>query len=117
MLYDIPGRTGAPIETETLVRLAEHGRIVAVKDAKGDLEASAWVMKRSDLAYYSGEDTLNLPLLSIGAVGFVGVAGHLVRRGDRADDRGARRRRRREAALGCTAAAPASSPASSAPRA
>ena len=62
MLYDIPGRTATPIETETLVRLAEHERIVAVKDAKGDLGASSWVMARTDLAYYSGEDMLNLPL-------------------------------------------------------
>ncbi len=78
MVYDIPGRTGTPIETETLVRLAEHPRIVAVKDAKGDLGASSWVMARTDLAYYSGDDMLNLPLLSVGAVGFVSVVGHLV---------------------------------------
>ena len=77
MLYDIPGRTGSPIETETLVRLAEHDRIVAVKDAKGDLEASAWVMKRTGLAYYSGDDKVTLPLLSVGAVGVVGVPTHL----------------------------------------
>lgn len=77
MLYDIPGRTGTPIETETLVRLAAHDRIVAVKDAKGDLEASAWVMKRTDLAYYSGDDKVTLPLLSVGAVGVVGVPTHL----------------------------------------
>jgi len=78
MLYDIPGRTATPIETETLVRLAEHPRILAVKDAKGDLGASSWVMARTDLAYYSGDDMLNLPLLSVGAVGFVSVVGHLV---------------------------------------
>ncbi|MBS2965316.1 4-hydroxy-tetrahydrodipicolinate synthase [Actinocrinis puniceicyclus] len=78
MLYDIPVRTGTPIETETLVRLAEHDRIVAVKDAKGDLGASSWVLARTDLAYYCGDDMLNLPLLSIGAVGAVSVASHLV---------------------------------------
>jgi 4-hydroxy-tetrahydrodipicolinate synthase len=78
MLYDIPVRTGTAIETETLVRLAEHPRIVAVKDAKGDLEASAWVLARTDLAYYSGDDKVTLPLLSIGAVGVVGVPTHLV---------------------------------------
>jgi len=77
MLYDIPGRTGTPIETETLVRLAEHGRIVAVKDAKGDIEASAWVMRRTNLAFYSGDDKVTLPLLSVGAVGVVGVPTHL----------------------------------------
>ena len=78
MLYDIPGRTGTPIETETMVRLAEHPRIVAVKDAKGDLEASAWVMARTDLAFYSGDDKTTLPLLSVGGVGVVGVPTHLV---------------------------------------
>ena len=78
MLYDIPVRTGTAIETETLVTLAEHPRIVAVKDAKGDLEASSWVLSRTDLAYYSGDDKVTLPLLSIGAVGVVGVPTHLV---------------------------------------
>jgi 4-hydroxy-tetrahydrodipicolinate synthase len=77
MLYDIPGRTATPIDTETLVRLAENDRIVAVKDAKGDLEASAWVMKRTSLAYYSGDDKVTLPLLAVGAVGVVGVPTHL----------------------------------------
>lgn len=84
MLYDIPGRSGVPIETETLVRLGEHERIVAVKDAKGDLSRTAWVTKRSDLAYYSGEDPLTLPLLSIGAVGVVGVPTHVVGPGTKA---------------------------------
>jgi 4-hydroxy-tetrahydrodipicolinate synthase len=78
MLYDIPARSGVAIETETLVRLAEHPRIVANKDAKGDLAAASWAISRSGLAWYSGEDILNLPLLSIGAVGFVSVVGHLV---------------------------------------
>jgi 4-hydroxy-tetrahydrodipicolinate synthase len=78
MLYDIPPRSAIPIEVETLVRLAEHPRIVAVKDAKGDLGAVAWTLARTDLAYYSGEDMLNLPLLSLGAVGVVSVVGHLV---------------------------------------
>jgi 4-hydroxy-tetrahydrodipicolinate synthase len=78
MLYDIPVRTGTPIHTETLLRLAEHPRIVAVKDAKGDLDASAHVMARTDLAFYSGDDKITLPLLSIGAVGVVGVPTHLV---------------------------------------
>ncbi|CAM5534398.1 MULTISPECIES: 4-hydroxy-tetrahydrodipicolinate synthase [Streptomyces] len=78
MLYDIPGRSGVPINTETLVRLAEHPRIVANKDAKGDLGRASWAIARSDLAWYSGDDMLNLPLLSVGAVGFVSVVGHLV---------------------------------------
>lgn len=70
MLYDIPHRAGVPIATDTMLRLAEHPRIVGVKDAKGDLQASASVMARSDLAYYSGDDAMTLPLLSIGAVGW-----------------------------------------------
>jgi 4-hydroxy-tetrahydrodipicolinate synthase len=78
MLYDIPPRSVVPIEVETLVRAAEHPRIVAVKDAKGDLGSVAWTLARTDLAYYSGEDMLNLPLLAIGAVGVVSVVGHVV---------------------------------------
>ena len=78
MLYDIPPRSVVPIEVDTLVRLAEHPRIVAVKDAKGDLGAVMRTLARTDLAYYSGEDLLNLPLLAVGAVGVVSVAGHLV---------------------------------------
>jgi 4-hydroxy-tetrahydrodipicolinate synthase len=76
MLYDIPGRTGTPIATETMLEAAAHERIVAVKDAKGDLVASARVMAETDLAYYSGEDALTLPLLSVGAVGVVGTSTH-----------------------------------------
>jgi 4-hydroxy-tetrahydrodipicolinate synthase len=78
MLYDIPPRSVVPIEVDTLARLAEHPRIVAVKDAKGDLGAVMRTLARTDLAYYSGEDVLNLPLLAVGAVGVVSVVGHLV---------------------------------------
>ena len=78
MLYDIPGRSAVPIATETLKRLAEHERIVAVKDAKDDLGAASEVLASTGLAYYSGTDMLNLPLLSVGASGFVSVVGHLV---------------------------------------
>ncbi|TFV54479.1 4-hydroxy-tetrahydrodipicolinate synthase [Geodermatophilus sp. DF01-2] len=78
MLYDIPPRSVVPIEVDTLARLAEHPRIVAVKDAKADLGAVMQTLARTDLAYYSGDDVLNLPLLAVGAVGVVSVAGHLV---------------------------------------
>jgi 4-hydroxy-tetrahydrodipicolinate synthase len=81
LIYDIPGRTGMAVTTDTLVRLAEHPRIVGVKDAKGDLAASSQVLRRSDLAYYSGDDPMNLPLWSVGAVGCISVTGHVV--GDR----------------------------------
>ena len=80
MLYDIPGRTGTAIDTETLVRLAEHPRVLAVKDAKGDFYESSWVMARTDLAFYSGDDALNLAWLAHGAVGVVSVVGHVAGR-------------------------------------
>src|SRR5918998_1554421 len=76
MLYDIPGRAGTAIASETMLRLAEHPTIVAVKDAKGDLTASGQVMGQCDLAYYSGDDAMTLPLLSVGAVGVVGTSTH-----------------------------------------
>jgi 4-hydroxy-tetrahydrodipicolinate synthase len=78
LLYDIPHRAGVPIATETLVRLAEHPNIVGVKDAKGDLAGSSDVLRRTDLAYYSGEDAATLPLLAVGAVGVVGTSTHFV---------------------------------------
>ncbi len=78
MLYDIPGRTALALETDTLVRLGEHPRIVAVKDAKGDLAATSWLRARSDLAIYSGDDINTLPLLAVGAAGVVGVVTHLL---------------------------------------
>ena len=78
MIYDIPGRTGVEIESDTIVRLFEHPRIVALKDAKGNVAATSWVIKRCGIPVYSGDDILNLPLLSVGAVGFVSVCGHTV---------------------------------------
>jgi 4-hydroxy-tetrahydrodipicolinate synthase len=81
MLYDIPGRTATAIATETLARLAQHPRIVAVKDAKDDPGAASLVMASTGLTYYCGTDMLNLPWLAIGAAGFVSVHGHVV--GDR----------------------------------
>lgn len=77
MVYDIPHRTSVAFATETLIELSEHPRVVAVKDAKADLAASAQVLANTDLAYYSGDDILTLPLLSVGAVGVVSVTGHL----------------------------------------
>jgi 4-hydroxy-tetrahydrodipicolinate synthase len=81
LLYDIPGRTGIPIRTETLIRLAEHPKIVGVKDAKQDFGEGSKVMIATDLAFYSGDDVVNLPWLSIGAVGCISVIAHVV--GDR----------------------------------
>jgi 4-hydroxy-tetrahydrodipicolinate synthase len=81
LIYDIPGRTAAAVATETLIRLAAHPRIVGVKDAKDDPSATSHVLARTGLVYYCGTDMLNLPWLSLGAVGFISVVGHVV--GDR----------------------------------
>lgn len=78
MMYDIPHRTGIPIESDTIVSLFEHPRIVALKDAKGNVAETSWVIKRCGIPVYSGDDILNLPLLSVGAVGCVSVCGHTV---------------------------------------
>jgi 4-hydroxy-tetrahydrodipicolinate synthase len=78
MLYDIPGRSAIALETETIVTLAEHARIVAMKDAKLDLEATSWVLARTDLSYYCGHDPWTLPMLALGAVGVVGTSTHVV---------------------------------------
>jgi 4-hydroxy-tetrahydrodipicolinate synthase len=79
MMYDIPGRTGVEIESDTIVKLFESvDNIVALKDAKGNIAATSWVIKRCGVPVYSGDDILNLPFLSVGAVGFVSVCGHTV---------------------------------------
>jgi 4-hydroxy-tetrahydrodipicolinate synthase len=78
MMYDIPGRTGVEIESDTIVRLFDIPNIVALKDAKGNLAATSDVIARCGIPVYSGDDILNLPFLSIGAVGFVSVCGHTV---------------------------------------
>jgi 4-hydroxy-tetrahydrodipicolinate synthase len=78
MIYDIPGRSGVPINNDTMLQLAQHPKIIANKDAKGDPWVASQIMAQSDLAYYSGDDPLNLALLAIGAVGVVSVTGHIV---------------------------------------
>src|SRR5580658_10105242 len=78
LIYDIPGRTGAAVATETLVKLAAHPRIIGVKDAKDAPGATSHVLAQTDLIYYCGTDMLNLPWLSLGAVGFISVVGHVV---------------------------------------
>ncbi len=76
VLYDIPPRSVVPIEWDTLRTLSSHPNIVAVKDAKADLHGAAQIMSETSLAYYSGDDALNLPWLAVGAVGFISVWGH-----------------------------------------
>lgn len=78
MVYDVPARTGVAMDSATLVELANHPRIGAVKDAKGDLFEAMSVMSRTSLAYYCGIDELNLPYLAIGATGLVSVVGNIV---------------------------------------
>lgn len=80
VLYDIPPRSLIPIEWDTMRILARHPNIVAVKDAKGDLNGAAAVMAETGLTYYSGDDALNLPWLAVGAVGFISVWGHVAAR-------------------------------------
>jgi 4-hydroxy-tetrahydrodipicolinate synthase len=77
ILYDIPPRSMVPIAWDTMRTVAQHPNIVAVKDAKADLHGAAQIMAETGLAYYSGDDALNLPWLAVGAVGFISVWGHL----------------------------------------
>ncbi len=80
MLYDVPARTGLRLSADSLRRLAEHPRITAVKDATEDPVAALRLMPETGLAWYCGDDRLLLPFLSVGAVGLVSMAGHLVGR-------------------------------------
>ncbi|GAB4904271.1 4-hydroxy-tetrahydrodipicolinate synthase [Mycobacterium avium subsp. hominissuis] len=77
LLYDIPGRSVVPIESSTIRALASHPNIVGVKDAKADLHAGGQVIAETGLAYYSGDDALNLPWLAMGATGFISVISHV----------------------------------------
>ena len=77
LLYDIPPRSVVPIEFDTIRALAAHPNIVGVKDAKGDLHGGGEIIASTGLAYYSGDDPLNLAWLAMGAVGFISVIGHL----------------------------------------
>ncbi len=78
MIYDIPGRSAIPIPKDVMLKLAEHPLILANKDARADLAFSAEMIKNSGLQWFSGDDILNLPMLSVGAYGFVSVCGHLI---------------------------------------
>lgn len=75
-LYDIPGRSGIPIDSDTIRRLAEVDTIKAMKDAKGDLLEASTLIQETGLAWYSGDDPLNLPWLAVGATGMISVVGH-----------------------------------------
>ncbi|OBI10890.1 MULTISPECIES: 4-hydroxy-tetrahydrodipicolinate synthase [unclassified Mycobacterium] len=77
LLYDIPPRSVIPIATETIRALAAHPNIVGIKDAKADLHSGGQIIAETGLAYYSGDDALNLPWLAMGATGFISVISHV----------------------------------------
>lgn len=77
MLYDIPGRTGIAFSDATLDILAQHPRILGVKDATGDVETGVERMHRTGLEYYSGDDGLNFAWMTGGASGFISVVTHV----------------------------------------
>ncbi|NJP10468.1 MAG: 4-hydroxy-tetrahydrodipicolinate synthase [Leptolyngbyaceae cyanobacterium RU_5_1] len=80
VLYNIPGRTGQNLQPETVIRLAEIPNIVAIKEASGNLDQASQIRRSTpvEFAIYSGDDSLTLPLLSVGGQGVVSVASHLV---------------------------------------
>ncbi len=80
VLYNIPGRTGRNVEPETIERLSKVARIVAVKEASGSLDQVSEIIGRTDLTVLSGDDSLTLPMLAVGAEGVVSVAANLVPR-------------------------------------
>ncbi|MEV5790799.1 4-hydroxy-tetrahydrodipicolinate synthase [Streptomyces sp. NPDC052192] len=84
VLYDIPGRTGTRIEPETMIRLAGHPRIVAVKDCAYDLLGTQKVLAQTELAFYAGCDEQVLALYAIGAAGYVSTVANVVPRQFRA---------------------------------
>jgi 4-hydroxy-tetrahydrodipicolinate synthase len=77
ILYDIPGRTGIPIQFETILRAAKHPNVVAIKDAKGDFAQVSRVLNETDLLYFSGDDSNVLPHIAIGATGLIGVTANI----------------------------------------
>jgi 4-hydroxy-tetrahydrodipicolinate synthase len=80
ILYNVPGRTGVSINPETVERLARHPNIVAIKDATGSLDYASEIRSRCDITILSGNDSLNLPLLSIGAKGAISAVANVVPR-------------------------------------
>ncbi|MGM0420065.1 MAG: 4-hydroxy-tetrahydrodipicolinate synthase [Bacillota bacterium] len=80
MLYNVPGRTAKNLDAETTISLAQHENIIAIKEASGDLEQATEILAQAgdQIAVYSGDDSLTLPLLALGGTGVVSVAGHLV---------------------------------------
>ncbi|GAB1330343.1 4-hydroxy-tetrahydrodipicolinate synthase [Streptomyces sennicomposti] len=78
MLYDVPARTGVRVEPDTLLRLADHPSIVAVKDCSNDFLAAQKLLSRTELAYYAGSDEHNLALYAVGAAGYVSTVANVI---------------------------------------
>ncbi len=78
VLYNVPGRTGRNLEPETVERLGKHPNIIALKEASGSLDQVSDVVSRTNLTVLSGDDSLTLPMMSVGAEGVVSVVGNLV---------------------------------------
>lgn len=80
LLYNVPSRTGCKLEPETIAKLAEIPSIIGVKEATGDLDQASQIraLTPAEFAIYSGDDSLTLPLMAVGAKGVVSVASHLV---------------------------------------
>lgn len=80
MLYNVPGRTASNIAPETVARLAQIPNIVAIKEASGNVEQAAEIIRitPADFEVYSGDDALTLPILAVGGKGIISVAGHVV---------------------------------------
>jgi 4-hydroxy-tetrahydrodipicolinate synthase len=79
-LYNIPGRTAKNVEPETIIRLAECRNLAMVKEATGSLDQASEVLAATDLTYLSGDDSLTLPILSVGGEGVISVVGNIVPR-------------------------------------
>jgi 4-hydroxy-tetrahydrodipicolinate synthase len=78
MLYNVPGRSGVPIEAETVKRLAQHTNIVSIKEAAGSVERVSLLKSMCEIEVISGDDSLALPMMSVGAVGVVSVASNII---------------------------------------
>ncbi|OYN89738.1 4-hydroxy-tetrahydrodipicolinate synthase [Parenemella sanctibonifatiensis] len=77
IIYDIPHRSGIPVSPDTFAAIADHPRIVGVKDAKGDPVESAQVMAATGLRYWAGDDGITLPLMAVGGHGVIGTSTHV----------------------------------------
>lgn len=78
VLYNIPGRTGITMSAATVARLYEHPNIIAIKEATGSLDMASEILSLCDITVLSGDDSLTLPLMSIGARGVISVASNLI---------------------------------------